>query len=372
MKIAMLGLKGLPGIHGGVEKHVEELGARLAAKGHEITVFCRKKYTPAPCTYRGMNLVLAPTFHTKHLDATVHTLLGGISAGFGHFDLVHYHAIGPSSMSFIARAFGKPVISTIHSLDYLRDKWGATAKWALRRAEEATLLFANRVIVVSRRLENRYTNKSKPVTFIPNGVGTPIFRKPDLIRKQLNLEGNDYIFWAGRFSTEKGVHYLVDAFRALKTDMRLVLAGGGNHTEKYVQELYSKIKADKRIIAPGYVAGPLLEELFSNAALFVLPSEHEGMPIALLEAMSYKLPCLATDIPACREVAMADGEPLVDFVVPKDIADLTDKLQNAIMVPERLEKKASKAKKHVLNKYHWDSIVEEVEREYALLLGATP
>ena len=368
MKIAMLGLKGLPGIFGGVEKHVEELGARLAEKGHEVTVFCRKKYTPSPCMYKGMNLVLAPTIHTKHLDASVHTLIGGLSAGYGPFDLVHYHAIGPASMSFIAKAFGKPVIATIHSLDYLRDKWGPGAKWALRRAEEATLFFADRIIVVSRLLEKRYEAKSKPVAYIPNGVSFPVFRKPDLIQQQMGLNGRDYIFWAGRFSPEKGVHYLVDAFRSVKTDYKLVLAGGGNHTEKYVKDLQLKIDSDNRIIAPGYVSGSMLEELFSNAALFVLPSEHEGLPVALLEAMSYRIPCITSDIPACREVAIVNGKPLVDFAAPKDVGDLNVRLTKALKEPERLKENVIGAEKHVRENYHWNNVADKVEREYTLLL----
>ena len=369
MKIAMLGLKGLPGIYGGVEKHVEELGFRLAQSGHDVTVFCRKSYTEKIGEYRGMKLVYAPTIHTKHLDATVHTLLGGVKAAFSDFDLIHYHAIGPSSMAFIPKAFGKPVIATIHSLDFLRDKWGQGAKWALRRAEDATFLFANRIIVVSRELEKRYQGKSKPVMYVPNGVSRPEVRHVEIIKEKWGLNGGDYLFWAGRFSPEKGVRYLVDAFMNLDTDMKLVLAGGANHTEKYVKDLMKKVEKDSRIITSGYISGQPLWELFSNAAGFILPSEHEGLPVALLEAMSYGLPCLASDIEPCREVASWQNETFMEFFKPKDSLDLAKRLKELLENGKGWRTLGQKGKDHVLKHYSWDLAAKQVEKEYELLLG---
>ena len=368
LKVAMLGLKGLPGMHGGVEKHVEELGARLADRGHRIDVYCRKFYTPSFADLRGMHLVPAPTIHTKHLDATIHTLLGGIKAGLSDCDLVHYHAIGPSSMSFIARMLGKPVIATIHSQDYLRDKWSPAAKWMLRRAESATLFFAGRVIAVSRGLADRYAASKTPVAFIPNGVTPPVRRAPNMIRAQFGLTGKDYLFWAGRFSPEKGVHYLVDAFHSLDTDMKLVLAGGVNHTENYVANLTKVIDDDPRIITPGFVTGELLDELYSNAAAFVLPSEHEGMPVALLEAISYGLPCIASDIAPCREVQLSGcGQAMICFA-PRNTDSLRDVLRDFTTDPGCMDEQAEQGRERVLVDYAWDAIAERVEAEYFKLL----
>ena len=368
MKIAMLGLKGLPGIHGGVEKHVEQLGERLALRGHEVTVFCRKFYTPSTQNYRGMELVLSPTLHTKHLDATVHTLLGGVKAGLGSCDLVHYHGIGPASMSFLARALGKPVVATVHSLDYLRDKWSPFAKWALRRAESATLLFANRVIAVSRLLAQRYQNSNTPVTYIPNGVSRPHRVAPDRIKQQWGLEGRDYFFWAGRFSPEKGLHLLIEAFKGLDTDFRLVVAGGGNHTEDYVRQITAAIQSDPRILAPGFISGDLLNELYTNAVAFVLPSLHEGMPVSLLEAMSYGTPCIASDIGPCRELGTVNGQPVMDFFTPNDPASLATALRGVLAESSDRQRQVEIAQQHVLDEYHWDAIARKVELEYEAVL----
>ncbi len=371
MKIAMLGLKGLPGIHGGVEKHVEELGSRLVKQGHEVTVFCRKSYTDKIGDYNGMKLLYAPTIHTKHLDATIHTILGGVKGSFSDFDLIHYHAIGPASISFIPRLFGKPVIATVHSLDFLRDKWSAGAKWMLKRAEDATFLFANRIIVVSRQLEERYKGKYKSVRYIPNGVAAPEIFPPKIITDKWRLKGGDYLFWAGRFSPEKGVHYLVDAFTELDIDCKLVLAGGVNHTEKYMGELKAKIEKDNRIITTGFLEGQPLYELFSNARVFVLPSEHEGLPVALLEAMSYGIPALVSDIPPCREVGDTAERQYVNFFNSGDIRDLSEKLLDMVLSPEKDMDRGKAGMKHVLNTYSWDKIAMQTEEEYKLLLGKT-
>lgn len=372
MKIAMIGQKGLPGIHGGVEKHVEELGARLVAKGHEVTVYCRKAYTPRPGFYRGMKIVLTPTIHTKHLDATIHTITSGLHASFGDYDVIHYHGIGPSSMSLIPRLFGKKVVATIHSLDYLRDKWGVFAKWALRQSEKLTLIFADRVITVSRNLKKGHADSKTPVTYIPNGVPTPEKINPGYISETLGLSGGDYLLWVGRFSPEKGVHYLIDAFREIDTDLRLVLAGGGNHTDSYVQEQMAKIVEDPRIIAPGFLDSEKISELYSNAAGFILPSEHEGLPVAMLEAMSFGVPTLAADILPCREIASAGDEELAVFFAPRDKTDLVKKLQALLNDYENWKPMGEKAQRHVLAHYNWDAVADRVEEQYEALNHPVP
>jgi glycosyltransferase involved in cell wall biosynthesis len=368
MKIAMLGLKGLPAVHGGVERHVEQLGARLAAKGHRVTVYCRRAYTPAAGEYEGMQLALAPTIHTKHLDATIHTLTAGFAAAMSDADLVHYHAIGPGSMAFISRMFAKPVITTIHSLDFLRDKWSPPAKWALRMAEKATLAFANRTIVVSRQLANRYEGRRTPVTYIPNGVSPPNFCEPDEIAQKWGLAKGDYLLWTGRFSPEKGVHTLVDAFSRRDWPIKLVLAGGGNHTEKYVRELMVKIDKDDRIIAPGFVTGKVLDELYTNAAGFILPSLHEGLPVSMLEAMSFGLPCVTSDIPPCREIA--DGPPQAAiYFEPENTAALADQIERLLNDKTLGRQIGRQGQGVVLSDYNWDSIADQTEAQYEILLG---
>ncbi len=369
MKIAMLGLKGLPAVHGGVERHVEELGARLAQRGHEVTAFCRKAYTEQPGEHRGIRLLLSPTIHTKHLDATVHTLLGGFKAAFSEFDLIHYHAIGPASMCFIPRVFGKPVIATVHALDFKREKWSPFAKWALRRAEGATLFFAGRVIVVSKDLAERYSGKKTPVTYIPNGVPKPEKLEAKEITEKWGLTKGEYLFWAGRFVPEKEIQTLIDAFTMCKTDMKLVLAGGVSHADRYIEQIKEKAEADPRIILPGFVSGDLLAELFSNAAGYVLPSTLEGLPVALLEAMSYGLPCIASDIGPNLEVGRATAGEVVRFFKMRDTEGLAEELQALMDHPEEFEKMGLAGAEHVTAEYDWAAIAEKTEKEYEALLA---
>jgi glycosyltransferase involved in cell wall biosynthesis len=364
MKIVMLGLKGLPGIHGGVEKHVEQLGSRLAARGHDVRVYCRKAYTPEPGRYMGMNLQLSPTIHTKHLDATVHTFLAGFKAGFSDADLVHFHGIGPASMAWIARILGKPVVSTIHSQDYLRDKWNPAVKWALRRAESATLALSNRVIVVSRILKERYRKHASKVDYIPNGVSTPQTGNQEIIRDRWGLEPGRYVLWVGRISPEKGPHYLVEAFAKLDTELKLVLAGGTSHTDEYLRQVRDSAEKDSRVVMTDYVTGDSLDGLYANAAAFVLPSEHEGLPVALLEAMSYGVPCLAAGIAPCKEVGCSEGEDLISYFEPRNPNSLAANLDSILKDMVEHKQRAERAAVHVLQTYGWDSVAEAVEKQY--------
>ena len=365
MRIAMLGLKGLPGTFGGVERHVEELGAALTARGHEVTAYVRRFYTPQEITVRGVETKLLPTIHTKHLDATVHTFLGAFHAGFGDYDLVHYHAIGPAAFSPITRALGKPVVTTIHSLDYLRDKWGGFAKWALRTAERVAVRSATRVICVSESIAARHVAGKTPVAHIPNGVGEVTVHPPEMIREQWQLQGGDYVLYAGRISPEKGVHHLIEAFGKVPGDVRLVVAGGTSHTDRYVEDL--REAADQRVLFVGYREGQELAELFGNAAAFVLPSDHEGMPVALLEAWNYGLPCLVSDIAACCEIGGEEGE-LCTYFHKGDADHLAAKLTELLTDPQAKAMGAA-AQAHVREHYGWAAIAERVEREYVLAVG---
>jgi glycosyltransferase involved in cell wall biosynthesis len=360
MRVAMLGLKGLPGTFGGVERHVEMLGAALVARGHEVTAYVRPFYTPEAVDVRGVQTRLLPTIHTKHLDATVHTFLGAWHTGLSNFDIVHFHGMGPAAFAPITRLLGRRVVVTLHSLDYRRDKWGAFAKWALRQSERVAVSAAHRVVCVSAGLAERHSGGRTPVAHIPNGVATPTPREPRLIGERWGLRGGDYVLYAGRISPEKGVHHLVRAYRDVPGARRLVIAGGTSHTDRYLAELQAA--ADPRTLFVDYQEGETLAELFTNAAAFVLPSDHEGLPVALLEAFSYARPCLASDIGPCREVGGSDGEHCAYFS-PGDAADLTTKLTALLDDPEA-PARAERAREHVLAKYAWEAIAVRVEAEY--------
>ena len=311
---------------------------------------------------RGVHTKLLPTIHTKHLDATVHTFLGAFHAGLGPYDVVHFHAIGPASFGVITRLLGKPVVATIHRLDYLSDKWSAPAKRALRLAEWMTVHFANRVITVSQSMAERHRGARTPVTQIPNGVSTPTPRPPRLIREQWGLAGGDYVLYLGRISPEKGLHDLLAAWRDVPGDRRLVIAGGTSHTDQYVRELQAA--GDARTLFVGYQHDEAQAELYSNAAAFVLPSYIEGLPVVLLEAWSYGLPCLVSDIEPNREVGGDDGVRCRYFP-PGDRARLAA-LLTALPADPQARAMGAAAREHVLAHYGWDAIAVRVEEQYRL------
>lgn len=364
MRIAMLGLKGLPGTYGGVERHVEELGAQLAARGHEVVAYVRPFYTPREIEVRGVKTKLLPTIHTKHLDATVHTFLGAFHAGLSAFDIVHFHGIGPGAFAPITRLLGRPVVLTIHSLDYRRDKWSRFAKWALRQGEYVAVRAARRVICVSAGIAAGHEAHRDKVATIPNGVGLVQPRPPRLITEQWGLRGGDYVLYAGRVSPEKGVHHLIAAYRTMAGDRRLVIAGGASHTDDYLQDL--RATADPRVLFLGYQEGEALAELYSNAAAFVLPSDHEGMPLALLEAWSHGLPTLASGIEPCREIGGPEGERGFYFQ-PGDPAALATRLTE-LLGDAAAGAMGARARSFVRESYGWEQIALRVEEQYRLAL----
>lgn len=364
MRIAMLGLKGLPGTFGGVERHVEELGAHLVERGHQVEAYVRPFYTPQEITVRGVRTRLLPTIHSKHLDATIHSFLGALHAGLSAYDIVHFHGMGPAAFAPLSRLLGRPVVVTLHSLDYRRDKWGAFAKWALRQSEKIAVRSARRIICVSEALAEQFAAGGAPVVHIPNGVSRPQFREAEGIVEKWGLRPRTYVLYVGRISKEKGVHHLVSAYHRVPGNRRLVIVGGTSHSDDYVNQL--EAAKDPRTLLVGYQEGDLLAELFSNALAFVLPSDHEGMPVALLEAMSYRLPCLASGIEPCRAVGGPEGE-LCRYFQPADPEDLAVRLTELLADAER-RAMARRARNHVLASFGWDAIAARVEEQYRLAL----
>ncbi|MEA3511562.1 MAG: glycosyltransferase family 4 protein, partial [Actinomycetota bacterium] len=286
----MIGQRGIPASFGGVERHVEELGARLVERGHEVTVFVRPNYTEEPLDeYRGMSVQTVRTVDSKHLDAIVHAGASTLVATRGSFDVVHYHAQGPGVPAVIPRYFtGSKVVQTIHGLDSQRAKWGGAAQRMLSGAEWLSARVPDATIVVSQALADHYLERHGRETYpIPNGVSIPQRRPADQIVTQLGLNANGYILFVGRFVPEKAPDLLIESFRSLDTDVKLVLAGGSSFTDEFVARLEELAGQDPRVMMPGYVYGDLLDELYTNAAFFVLPSNLEGLPLTLLEAASY-------------------------------------------------------------------------------------
>ncbi len=317
MKIGVIGTLGLPVTYGGVERHVEQLYSRLAARGHDITVYCRTHYTDRKTDdYQGIKLVRFPSIRTKHLETISHTFISSLNSLFSDLDIIHYHSLGPSLFSFIPALKGQKSVVTIHGLDWQREKWGRFASCYLKLSELFALYFPKATIGVSKNIQTYFMDKYRQhINYIPNGVNIPNKIPADKI-KQWGLETDGYILYVGRLVPEKGCHYLIDAYSRLNTDLKLVIAGDSRFTDKYADSL--KRSASKDIIFLGNVTGVKLAELFSNAYLFVQPSELEGLSIALLEAMSYGRCVLTSDIAEELEVTADAGLSFQN----KDSADL--------------------------------------------------
>ncbi|WP_408071414.1 glycosyltransferase family 4 protein [Butyrivibrio sp. JL13D10] len=341
MKIAMIGHKRIPSREGGIEIVVQELATRLVKMGHSVTVYNRMgrhvsdknadKESHRLRSYRGIRIVHIPTPSMKALNAFAYSFLATIGALLGNYDVIHYHAEGPAAMLIIPHMFGIRTVATIHGLDWQRAKWGGFATKYLKFGEKIAARYADEVIVLSRNVQQYFLdNYNRQTIYIPNGVNKTEFKEPDKIAEKFNLEKEKYLLYLGRIVPEKGIIYLLKAFAKIDTDMKLVIAGGGSHSDEYVNEVKQIAAKDKRVVMTGFVQGDMLTELFSNCYMYVLPSDIEGMPISLLEAMSFGRKCLASDIPenaeACCEYAK--------YFKKSDVNDLAEKIKESIEHPE--------------------------------------
>jgi len=359
----MIGQKGIPATYGGIEKHVEEITRRLAGRGHDVSVFCRFYYTPPEASFHHVRLLRRPSVHTKHLDTATHVAWCTLEAMLHRYDIVHFHALGPSLFSALPRLAGARTAVTVHGLDWQRQKWGRAAAWVLRHCEGPAVRFPDRTIVVSRTLRDYFREQHhRDATFIPNGTNLPTPRRARRIL-ELGLTPGRYVLFVGRLVPEKGVHFLCEAFVRVPTDMKLALAGGLSFSEDYVREL--KRFESERIRLLDYVYGEDLEELWSNAYLVVQPSTVEGLSIALLEALSYGRCVLISDIPENLEVA---DQVAVSFH-SRDVGDLRDKLESLIRNPERVRELEAKARAHIERHYSWDTVAEQTEAVYQEMIG---
>jgi glycosyltransferase involved in cell wall biosynthesis len=375
MKIAVIGVKAIPASQGGIERHAEELYTRLAARGHEVTVFCRSNATDDCSKYKGVRIKSLPSINTKHLDTITNVLLASILSVFSDYDIVHYHAIGPSLLSFIPRVRKRiAVCTTIHGLDWQRKKWGRPAAAMLKMGEKCASFFSHSIIAVSNDLTTYFNDKYPKckVHYIPNGTNKPIPRIPGRALSSWGVEPRRYILYAGRLVPEKGCHHLLAAYKELKTDVRLVVAGAGSHSKDYVSSLHDMAQQDPRVVFTGFTSGLPLEELFSNALGFVLPSDLEGLPIALLEALGYGLPAVCSDIPPHLEVGRIGqtGQNGILFFKPGSADDLRRKLRELLTDSRNLRRQANHVRAILFEIYDWDVITEATEVVYSSIAKA--
>ena len=368
MRIAMIGQKRTGSREGGVEVVVTELATRMAALGHEVTCYDRSgtdingEPTPTePYELDGVKVVPVRTFDAKGLSALSSSYFATRAAIKDRPDVIHYHAEGPCNALPMAAGAGIRTVATIHGLDWQRAKWGGLASRVIQRGERMAAERSDALIVLSESVRSYFREKyGRDASFIPNGV-SPVSRRPvDVIRKRWGLEEGSYLLYLGRIVPEKRLELLLEAFQGLETNKCLVIAGGASDTSSYHAEIEALASRDQRVIMTGFVEGETLSELYSNAYCYVLPSDVEGMPMSLLEAMSYGRCCVTSDIPECADVL--DG---VGITFSKgDLAALRSALSHAFADSDYVNLLGKMACRRVKAQFDWNSIVERTIELY--------
>lgn len=365
----MLGHKRIPSREGGIEIVVEELSTRMVKLGHRVTCFNRKGHHVSGSEfdgnqlseYKGVKLKPVWTLDKKGLAAMTSSLSAAIKTAFGKYDVVHFHAEGPCAMLWIPKLFGKRCIATVHGIDWQRAKWGGFASKYIKFGEKVAAKYADEIIVLSEGVQRYFKDTyGRKTVFIPNGVNRPVICEAKVIKEKFGLEKDSYILFLGRLVPEKGISYLIEAFKQINTDKKLVIAGGSSDTDEFLQDLKKIAKDDKRISFTGFVQGQLLEELYSNAYVYVLPSDLEGMPLSLLEAMSYGNCCVVSDIAECAEVV----EDKAVVFQKSNVEQLKEKLQDLCDNPEKVQAYKNFASDFICQKYNWDDVVDKTVALY--------
>lgn len=365
MKIAMIGHKRIPSREGGIEIVVGELSSRMVKKGNEVVAYNRKSEHIAGKDfennaglkeYSGVRLEWIATPNSSKLNAIVYSAFATLKAVFKKFDVIHFHAEGPSAMVLPAKLLGQKCVVTIHGLDWQRSKWGGFATKFLKFGEKTAAKYADEVIVLSQNVKDYFMKTyGRETVFIPNGINKPNIRKANIIKEKYGIDKDDYILFLGRIVPEKGIHYLINAYNQLETNKKLVIAGGASHTSEYESELHELAANNKNILFTGFVQGEELDELYSNAYIYCLPSDLEGMPISLLEAMSYSNCCLTSDIRECTEVCNDRAE----YFAAGSTQDLKAKLEALLGDEKKVSDYKSNAQQYVLEAFNWDDITQQ-------------
>lgn len=375
LHIAMLGHKVVPSRRGGIELVLTTLAPLLVKKGYQVTCFNRagdkveNEYigTVKDGFYQGVKLITVPAVRKRGLSAVTASFFAALKAALGNYDIVHFHAEGSCAMLWIPKLFGKKCVATIHGLDWQRDKWqgGFGAKY-IRWGEKCLAKYADMVIVLSKGVQEYFRETyGRETVFIPNGVNKPVHREPDIITQKYGLQGRDYILLLSRLTAEKGVHYLIEAYQRLQQEnpnieKKLVIAGAESDTHEYWEQLQKMAVGNPNIIFTGFVSGKLLEELYSNAYLHCIPSNLEGMPLGLLEAMSYGNAIIGSDIAEIADVV----EDKAILFSKGDINDLRDKIKYLLDNPEKVVRMREASAEYILQKYNWADVATKTVKIY--------
>lgn len=378
----MLGQKRIPSREGGVEIVVEELSVRMASLGHDITVYNRSGHNVAGADYdkmeyqhlydyKGVHIKTVKTSQKRSLNAVIYSFFATLQAAFSKAEVIHFHAEGPCAMIPIAKLFGKKCVATIHGLDWQRAKWGGFATRFLLFGERKAAKHADAVIVLSKGVQNYFKKTyNRDTVLIPNGIHEPVMVAPQMITQKYGLNGQDYILFLARLVPEKGVHTLIEAYEKSKISIPLVIAGGSSHSGEYetkikdMSEQMNQHNGQGKVILTGFVQGQELEELYSNALLYVLPSEIEGMPLSLLEAMSYGCLCLTSDIPENTDVTRKHGLSFKTGSVDSLQSALCETIDNINELRQKELYRKETIKQYILGQYNWDEIVKRTLQCY--------
>lgn len=378
MKIAMIGSKGLPAVSGGIERHVEELSAELAQIGHEVLVYTRSWYTgqSAAHMYRGVLCVPTWSINSKHLDAISHTFASIVAAARAHVDVFHIHGVGPALLAWLPKLLrpSAKVVVTFHCIDRHHGKWGFVARWMLRMGEWMAVKAPDATVSVAKSLQDyaRLTYNAHTV-YVPNGTHIPneVYAPEPL--QAFGLTPGDYLMFCARMVPHKNAHLAIAAWKQLRATRpelvggkKLALVGGGAFTDAYIKRIHALAQDDESIVLTGAQSGSTLQSLFAHAYAFVHPSSSEGMPIAILEAMSFGKCVIAADISESRELVDGHGLTFIDG----NVDDLAAKMAMVLECPDLTAAVGHDGRDFVTRHYDWQDIAQTTSYLYESLLFA--
>ena len=369
MKIAIIGHKRIPSNEGGIEKGVEQHAVRMVQRGNDVTVYNRgghnvfgKEFDGKKLKdYKGIKIVTIPTVKGAAC-VPIYSFLATIHAAISRYDCVSYRASGSCAMIPLAKLFGLRVVASLHGIDSQRDKWDGFASKYLEFGERMAATKADVCLVLSKNMKQYIDTKYEVNSVLfANGIDKPENHNVDIIKDKYGLEKDSYILSLGRIVPEKGLQYLIKAFKNCKTDKKLVIAGGSESNKDYYNQLLALADGDERIVFTGYVYGQEVQELYSNSYIFALPSNLEGMANALLEAMSYGNCCLISDIPENTDVVGKYAE----WFEKGNVKDLYSKLQYLLNNENIVKEYKAKAASYILSRYDWDKVVDQMLEVYS-------
>jgi glycosyltransferase involved in cell wall biosynthesis len=348
---------------------VEEVSRRLCERGHEVRIFGRAGYCDAQAPWKGAHLTpLRNWGGVPGWSTAAHCVEASLACLADPPDLIHFHATGPAACAWLARLGSVPAVVTFHGRDWMRRRWGVVARAALRTSEALAVRAARRVVAVSKPLAATLEKRWRiPVRCIPNGV-TPGPRLPPPPES-----APVSVLYLGRLVEEKGVHHLVRAFASLRQDVRLWIAGPGDGRDTYAQHVRTLAAGDSRVQFLGALDAQERDRRLAECTLFVLPSELEGMSLAILEAMAAGRAVLASDIAENRWLLNSGGDgTTAGFLFRSgDAHDLACRMNEILSRPDLLREAGDAGRKRVRQLFDWDRCVDDLERTYADALEET-